>query len=82
VELSRFTPSITWPGAEATAGMWDFCNAWQIFSGPQPAARDMCFHVAKLQRGVRMSIEILIVILILTLTAGFALNWWDAKRNS
>ncbi len=28
-----------------------------------------------------MSIETLILVLIVTLAAGFALNWWDAKRN-
>jgi hypothetical protein len=32
-------------------------------------------------RGVGMSIETLILVLIVTLAAGFALNWWDAKRN-
>jgi hypothetical protein len=31
--------------------------------------------------GVGMSIETLILVLIVTLAAGFALNWWDAKRN-
>ena len=29
-----------------------------------------------------MSIETLILILVLTLAAGVALNWWDAKRSS
>jgi hypothetical protein len=69
--------------AEAPISLWDFCNASQLFWPDRPASRILCFDVAGVQqdRGVRMSIETLILILILTLAAGFALNWWDAKRN-
>ena len=66
-------------GNEAICGI--FATLGKYFGRDKLRSRFCASMSPTCNGGVGMSIETLILVLIVTLAAGFALNWWDAKRN-
>ena len=58
--------------AELAIPLWDFCDTWQMFSPDHITGRFSCSDVAIRTRGdVRMGVETILLIVILTFVAGF-----------
>ena len=61
--------------------LWDFCDTWQMFSPDHIAGRFSCSDVAiRTRGGVRMGVETILLIVILTFLAGFVLDQAMIRR--
>ena len=61
--------------AELAIPLWDFCDTWRMFSPDHTTGRFSCSDVAiRTRGGVRMGVETILLIVILTFVAGFVLD--------
>jgi hypothetical protein len=67
--------------AELAIPLWDFCDTWQMFSPDHITGRFSCSDVAiRTRGGVRMGVETILLIVILTFVAGFVLDRLAMRR--
>jgi hypothetical protein len=68
--------------AELAIPLWDFCDTWQMFSPDHIIGRFSCSDVAiRTRGGVRMGVETILLIVILTFVAGFVLDRLAMRRR-
>ena len=68
--------------SEKRPGLWDFCNTCQMFSPDHITGRFSCSDVAiRTRGGVRMGVETILLIVILTFVAGFVLDRLAMRRR-
>ena len=68
--------------AELAIPLWDFCDTLQMFSPDHITGRFSCSDVAiRTRGGVRMGVETILLIVILTFVAGFVLDRLAMRRR-
>ena len=68
--------------AELAIPLWDFCDTWQMFSPNHITGRFSCSDVAiRTRGGVRMGVETILLIVILTFVAGLVLDRLAMRRR-
>jgi hypothetical protein len=68
--------------AELAIPLWGFCDSWRMFSPDHITGRFSCSDVAiRTRGGVRMGVETILLIVILTFVAGFVLDRLAMRRR-